>query len=174
MQNPEDIWHQTLINLLTLIVATLPWEIQKSHFQQYYKYVLMNVLIICINSEAKKLNRDCVTTWMAVKQRHSKCSNWTPSAWTYASSRIVHHALLQYMDSHNQCGTFGSSAWHNNPNHNQNPNPKPNQKPNVNHDAPTPLLLSIPKIALRPVVKLWWNVEKRRSPSILGGRTPFP
>jgi len=26
-------------------VATLPWEIQKSHFQQYYSYVLLIVYV---------------------------------------------------------------------------------------------------------------------------------
>ena len=33
-------------------VATLPWEIQKSNFQQYYLCILQ---IICIISEEKKL-----------------------------------------------------------------------------------------------------------------------
>jgi len=26
-------------------VATLPWEIQKSHFQQYYSYILLIIII---------------------------------------------------------------------------------------------------------------------------------
>ena len=33
-------------------VATLPWEIQKSHFQQYYTYIL---LIIYVISKENKL-----------------------------------------------------------------------------------------------------------------------
>ena len=33
-------------------VATLPWEIQQSHFQQYYSDIL---LIICVISEENKL-----------------------------------------------------------------------------------------------------------------------
>jgi len=33
-------------------VATLAWEIQKSHFQQYYSYIL---LIIYVISEENKL-----------------------------------------------------------------------------------------------------------------------
>jgi len=33
-------------------VATIPWEIQKSHFQQYYLYIL---LIIYVISEENKL-----------------------------------------------------------------------------------------------------------------------
>ena len=33
-------------------VATLPWEIQKSHFHQYYSYIL---LIIKVISEENKL-----------------------------------------------------------------------------------------------------------------------
>jgi len=33
-------------------VATLPWEIQKSHFEQYYSYIL---LIIDIISKENKL-----------------------------------------------------------------------------------------------------------------------
>jgi len=33
-------------------VATLPWEIQKSHFQQYYSHIL---LIIYVISEKNKL-----------------------------------------------------------------------------------------------------------------------
>ena len=27
-------------------VATLPWEIQKSHFQQYYSYILLVIRVI--------------------------------------------------------------------------------------------------------------------------------
>ena len=34
-------------------VATLPWEIQKSHFQQYYSYVLQ--IIHLISEENKPL-----------------------------------------------------------------------------------------------------------------------
>ena len=33
-------------------VATLPWEIQKSHFQQYYSYILQIIYVI---SEKNKL-----------------------------------------------------------------------------------------------------------------------
>ena len=33
-------------------VATLPWKIQKSHFQQYYSYILQIIYII---SEENKL-----------------------------------------------------------------------------------------------------------------------
>jgi len=32
----------------------------------------------------------CMTTWMSVKQRHSKCSKWPLSAWTHASSPFRH------------------------------------------------------------------------------------
>jgi len=35
-------------------VTTLPWEIQKSHFQQYYSYILQIIYVI---SEKKKLLR---------------------------------------------------------------------------------------------------------------------
>jgi len=34
------------------IVATLPWEIQKSHFQRYYSYILQIIYVI---SEKKLL-----------------------------------------------------------------------------------------------------------------------
>ena len=37
-------------------VATVPWEIQKSHFQQYYSYI---ILIICVISEENKLKSTC-------------------------------------------------------------------------------------------------------------------
>ena len=52
--NPEKIWHRYLYicppHLYT--VATLPWEIQKSHFQQYYSCILQNFYVI---SEENKL-----------------------------------------------------------------------------------------------------------------------
>jgi len=32
----------------------------------------------------------CVATWMSVKQRHSKCSKWPPSAQIHASSLFLH------------------------------------------------------------------------------------
>jgi len=38
-------------------VATLPWEIQKSHFQQYYSYI--KILIIYVISEENKLQSTC-------------------------------------------------------------------------------------------------------------------
>ena len=37
--NPEKIWHQQLVHLPTSPVATLPWEIQKIIFQQYYSFI---------------------------------------------------------------------------------------------------------------------------------------
>jgi len=38
MWNTEKIWHQSLYScpLHLLAVVTLPWQVQKSHFQQYY------------------------------------------------------------------------------------------------------------------------------------------
>jgi len=38
MLNPEKIWHEVLQIYPSQLsdVATLPWEIQKSNFQQYY------------------------------------------------------------------------------------------------------------------------------------------
>ena len=41
MWNPEKIWQETLTDCPPRLsdVATLPWEIQKSHFQQYYSSV---------------------------------------------------------------------------------------------------------------------------------------
>jgi len=51
---PEKIWHENLTDLPPHLsdVATLPWEIQKGHFQQYYSYIL---LIIYVISEENKL-----------------------------------------------------------------------------------------------------------------------
>jgi len=106
------------VYLTPVICSTLPREIQKGHFQQYYSYLL---LIICVISEKKKTVTQltitpenvttltcemqsfsiwlkvCYVTWnvggseknrlwcaatgMPGKQRHSKCSNWPPSAW---------------------------------------------------------------------------------------------
>jgi len=52
--NPGKIWHEILQICPRHVsdVATLPWEIQKSHFQQYYSYTL---LIIYVISEEYKL-----------------------------------------------------------------------------------------------------------------------
>ena len=48
MLNSEKIWNQQLYicppHLYT--VATLPWEIQKSNFQQYYSYILQIIYVI--------------------------------------------------------------------------------------------------------------------------------
>jgi len=54
MLNPGKIWHEILQICPPHVsdVATLPWEIQKSHFQQYYSYTL---LIIYVISEEYKL-----------------------------------------------------------------------------------------------------------------------
>jgi len=54
MLNPEKIWHEILQVYPPHLsyVATLPWEIQKSHFQQYYSNIL---LIISVISEENKL-----------------------------------------------------------------------------------------------------------------------
>jgi len=51
---PEKIWHEILQSCPTHLsyVASLPWEIKKSHFQQYYSYIL---LIIYVISEEDKL-----------------------------------------------------------------------------------------------------------------------
>ena len=40
-------------------VATFPWEIQKSHFQQYYSYILQ---IIYVSSEKKQTVTPLPTT----------------------------------------------------------------------------------------------------------------
>jgi len=52
--NPEKILHETLTSLSTSPVrcSTLPWVIQKSHFQPYCSYIPM---IICVISEENKL-----------------------------------------------------------------------------------------------------------------------
>jgi len=54
MLNAEKIWHEMLQICPSHLsdVATLPWGIQKSHFQQYYSYI---ILIICVISEENKL-----------------------------------------------------------------------------------------------------------------------
>ena len=41
MWNPEKIWHENLTDCSSRLsdVATVPWEIEKSHFQQYYSYM---------------------------------------------------------------------------------------------------------------------------------------
>jgi len=53
MLNPEKIWRETLQICPPHLsdVATLPWEIQKSHFQQYNSYIF---LIIYVISEKKQ------------------------------------------------------------------------------------------------------------------------
>ena len=52
--NPEKIWSRQLVHCPSYLytVATLPWEIQKSHFQQYYSYILQIAYAI---SEENKL-----------------------------------------------------------------------------------------------------------------------
>ena len=44
----EKIWHENLTDcpLRLSDVATVPWEIEKSHFQQYYSYILLIIYII--------------------------------------------------------------------------------------------------------------------------------
>jgi len=49
--NAEKIWHENLTGLSTSPV-TLPWEIQTSHFQQYYLCILLTIYVI---SEENKL-----------------------------------------------------------------------------------------------------------------------
>ena len=54
--NPEEIWNQPCLYICPphlYTVATLPWEIQKSNFQQYYSYILQIIYII---SEQNKLS----------------------------------------------------------------------------------------------------------------------
>jgi len=51
----EKIWHKKISQICSQHlsdIATLPWEIQESHFQQYYSYIL---LIIYVISEENKL-----------------------------------------------------------------------------------------------------------------------
>ena len=50
--NPENIWHEMLQICPSHLsdVAILSWEIQKSHFQQYYSDI---ILIIYVISERK-------------------------------------------------------------------------------------------------------------------------
>jgi len=52
--NPEKIWHQQLVHLpiSPYSVATLPWEIRKVVFQEYYSYILQIIYVI---SEENKL-----------------------------------------------------------------------------------------------------------------------
>ena len=65
-------------------IATLPWEIQKSHFQQYYSYILQ-----IITSSQKKTNCYSVThqTWKMPLHYLVKCttslSDWTQ--WRYVA-----------------------------------------------------------------------------------------
>jgi len=49
--NPEAIAHEILqVSPPHLSdVATLPWEIQKSHFQHYYSYILLIIYVISEN-----------------------------------------------------------------------------------------------------------------------------
>jgi len=46
--NHEKIWHENLTDCPPHLsyVATVPWEIEKSHFQQYYSYILLIINII--------------------------------------------------------------------------------------------------------------------------------
>jgi len=46
--------------LRAAIVATLPWEVQKSHFLQYYSYIL---LIIYVISDERNCNPLAHSTW---------------------------------------------------------------------------------------------------------------
>jgi len=53
--NPEKIWHENLTFCPPRLsdVAIVPWEIQKSHFQQYYSYILLIVYVISQDSGCK-------------------------------------------------------------------------------------------------------------------------
>ena len=46
--NLEKIWHENLKICPSHLpdVVTLPWEIQKSHFQQYYLCILLITYVI--------------------------------------------------------------------------------------------------------------------------------
>ena len=46
--NPEKIWHQQTVHLPTSPVycTTLPWEIQKVIFQQYFSYIIQIIYVI--------------------------------------------------------------------------------------------------------------------------------
>ena len=46
--NPEKIWHENLTDCPPRLsdVATVPREIEKSHYQQYYSYTLLIIYII--------------------------------------------------------------------------------------------------------------------------------
>jgi len=48
MWNPEKNWHENLTDHPPCLsdVATVPQEIEKSHFQQYYSYILLIIYII--------------------------------------------------------------------------------------------------------------------------------
>jgi len=54
MWNPEKIWHENLTDYPPRLsdVASVPWEIQKSYFQQYYSYLLV---IINVDSQENHL-----------------------------------------------------------------------------------------------------------------------
>ena len=43
----KKIWHENVTDcpLHLSDVATAPWEIQNSHFQQYYSYILMIIYV---------------------------------------------------------------------------------------------------------------------------------
>jgi len=51
--NRQKIWHEMLHICPPHLsnVATLPWEIQKSHFQQYYSYVILIIYVISEENE---------------------------------------------------------------------------------------------------------------------------
>ena len=48
MFNPEKIWHENLTDCPPRLsdVAIVLWEIQKSHFQQYYSYILLIIYVL--------------------------------------------------------------------------------------------------------------------------------
>ena len=47
MLNPEKIWHEYLTDLSNSLadVATLPWEIQKSHFFNIIIHIVQNIYV---------------------------------------------------------------------------------------------------------------------------------
>jgi len=59
MLNPEKIWHEILRVCPPHLsdVATLPWEIQKSYFQQYYSYILL-IIYVMLSQKKKKNNNN--------------------------------------------------------------------------------------------------------------------
>ena len=51
--NPEKIWHEMsrICPLHLSGIATLPWEIQKRQFQQYYSYTFLIIYVISEENE---------------------------------------------------------------------------------------------------------------------------